>query len=315
VEKKMATMLNRVNEQTNIAGENRMQLLLFTLPNLEQRFGINVFKVREVLKCPKLTRVMGSNKAVKGMANIRGETVPVIDLAGSIGFDDKVDISNSMLILTEYNNSVQGFAVESVQNIQNVSWEQVEDPPETLGADHHLTAVANIDNELVNIIDVEDVLSKISPKFAKYAEDDYDTGLKNIKKEGFHRRILILDDSIVARKQLIKAVNALGFEVDDFKNGKVALDHVNDVLKTKNSLNDVYDLIISDIEMPQMDGYTFVSKVRELKQDVKIILHTSLSGVFNEQLVKKVGADSFISKFEPKILGAEIKKMLGIEED
>lgn len=311
----MATMLNRVNEQTNIAGENRMQLLLFTLPNLEQRFGINVFKVREVLKCPKLTRVMGSNKAVKGMANIRGETVPVIDLAGSIGFDDKVDISNSMLILTEYNNSVQGFAVESVQNIQNVSWEQVEDPPETLGADHHLTAVANIDNELVNIIDVEDVLSKISPKFAKYAEDDYDTGLKNIKKEGFHRRILILDDSIVARKQLIKAVNALGFEVDDFKNGKVALDHVNDVLKTKNSLNDVYDLIISDIEMPQMDGYTFVSKVRELKQDVKIILHTSLSGVFNEQLVKKVGADSFISKFEPKILGAEIKKMLGIEED
>jgi two-component system chemotaxis response regulator CheV len=315
VEKKMATMLNRVNEQTNIAGENRMQLLLFTLPNLEQRFGINVFKVREVLKCPKLTRVMGSNKAVKGMANIRGETVPVIDLAGSIGFEDKVDISNSMLILTEYNNSVQGFAVESVQNIQNVSWEQVEDPPETLGADHHLTAVANIDNELVNIIDVEDVLSKISPKFAKYAEDDYDTGLKNIKKEGFHRRILILDDSIVARKQLIKAVNALGFEVDDFKNGKVALDHVNDVLKTKNSLNDVYDLIISDIEMPQMDGYTFVSKVRELKQDVKIILHTSLSGVFNEQLVKKVGADSFISKFEPKILGAEIKKMLGIEED
>lgn len=309
----MATILNSVNEKTNIAGENRMQLLLFTLPNLEQRFGINVFKVREVLKCPKLTRVMGSNKAIKGMANIRGETVPVIDLAYSIGFEEETNMEEAMLILTEYNNSVQGFAVCGVQNIQNVSWEQVEDPPETLGGDHHLTAVANLPNELVNIVDVEDVLSKISPKFAKYAEDDYDTGLKNVEKEGLHKRILILDDSVVARKQLSKAIRDLGFEVDEFKNGEHAIEHVNDVLKKNNSLNEVYDLIISDIEMPKMDGYTFVSKMRGLRQDIKIILHTSLSGVFNKQLVQKVGADSFIAKFEPKLLGEEIEKLLEIK--
>ena len=310
----MGTILNSVNEKTNIAGENRMQLLLFTLQGLDQRFGINVFKVREVLKCPKLTRVMGSNKAIKGMANIRGETVPVIDLAGSIGFEGDANIAESMLILTEYNNSVQGFAVNSVQNIQNVSWEEVEDPPETLGGEHHLTAVANIENELVNIVDVEDVLTKISPKFAKYTEDNYDTGLKNVEKDGLHKRILILDDSVVARKQLSKAIKDLGFEVDDFKNGKEAYNHVQEVLKTKDSLMDMYDLIISDIEMPQMDGYTFVSKMRELRQEIKIILHTSLSGVFNEQLVQKVGADSFIAKFEPKTLGSEIKKLLDIEE-
>lgn len=310
----MATMLNAVNEKTNIAGENRMQLLLFTLQGLDQHFGINVFKVREVLKCPKLTRVMGSNKAIKGMANIRGETVPVIDLADSIGFEGDFDVNESMLILTEYNNSVQGFAVDTVQNIQNVSWEDVEDPPETLGGQHHLTAVANIENELVNIVDVEEVLTKISPKFAKYTEDNYDTGLTNVERDGLHKRILILDDSVVARKQLSKAIKDLGFEVDDFKNGKEALVHVKEVLKTKNQLTEMYDLVISDIEMPQMDGYTFVSKVRELKQEIKIILHTSLSGVFNEQLVQKVGADSFIPKFEPKILGDEIKKILDIQE-
>lgn len=309
----MATILSSVNEKTNIVGENRMQLLLFTLPNLEQRFGINVFKVREVLKCPKLTRIMGSNKAIKGMANIRGETVPVIDLAYSIGFEEETNIEEAMLILTEYNNSVQGFAVSGVQNIKNVSWEQVEDPPETLGNNHHLTAVANLQEELINIIDVEDVLSKISPKFAKYTKDDYHTGLKNIEKEGLHKRILILDDSIVARKQLSKAIRDLGFEVEEFKNGQHAFEHVNKILKENNNLNEVYDLIISDIEMPQMDGYTFVSKIRSLKQDIKIILHTSLSGVFNKQLVQKVGADSFIAKFEPELLGKEIEKLLEIK--
>ncbi len=308
----MGTVLNSVNEKTKIVGENRMQLLLFTLANLDQRFGINVFKVREVLKCPKLTRVMGSNKAIRGMTNIRGETVPVIDLAASIGFEE-TNMENSMLILTEYNNSIQGFAVDSVQNIQNVSWEKVEDAPETLGNDHHLTAVVNLPNELINIIDVEDVLSKISPKFAKYAKDDYDTGLSNIEKEGLHKRILILDDSVVARKQLSKAIKDLGFQVDEFKNGQQALEHVNEILKKNKNLNEVYDLIISDIEMPKMDGYTFVSKMRELRQDIKIILHTSLSGVFNKQLVEKVGADSFIPKFEPKTLGEEIEKLLEIK--
>jgi two-component system chemotaxis response regulator CheV len=307
----MTTILNAVNEKTNIAGENRMQLLLFKLPNLDQRFGINVFKVREVLKCPKLTKVVGSNTAIQGMANIRGDTVPVIDLAESIGFEKIEDIKESMLILTEYNSSIQGFAVESVENIQNVSWESVEAPPETLGSSHHLTGVAHLEDELVNIVDVEDVLSQISPKFKEYASDDFDTGLEKVKNKDLHHKILILDDSMVARKQLRKSIDALGFEVVEFKNGKDALDHVKELIEVKAvNLDEVYDMIISDVEMPQMDGYTFVSEVRDLKQKIKIILHTSLSGVFNESLVSKVGADSFISKFDPKVLGEEIQTML-----
>ena len=307
----MTTMMNAVNEKTNIAGENRMQLLLFKLPELEQRFGINVFKVREVLKCPKLTKVVGSNSAIQGIANIRGDTVPVIDLAESIGFPKLKDINESMLILTEYNSSIQGFAVASVENIQNVSWEDVEAPPETLGSSHHLTGVAHVGEELVNIVDVEDVLSQVSPKFKEYASDDFDTGLEKVLNVGLHHNILIIDDSMVARKQLCKSIDALGFKVVQFKNGKEALEHVQEIVNDKNqNLKDVYDMIISDVEMPQMDGYTFVSEVRDLKQDIKIILHTSLSGVFNESLISKVGADSFISKFDPKVLGEEIQKML-----
>ena len=137
--------------------------------------------------------------------------------------------------------------------------------------------------------------------------------LSNIEKEGLHKRILILDDSVVARKQLSKAIKDLGFQVDEFKNGQQALEHVNEILKKNKNLNKGYDLIISDIEMPKMDGYTFVSNMRELRQDIKIILHTSLSGVFNKQLVEKVGADSFIPKFEPKTLGEEIEKLLEIK--
>jgi two-component system chemotaxis response regulator CheV len=304
-------MLNAVNEKTNIVGENRMQLLLFKLPELEQNFGINVFKVREVLKCPKLTRIGGSSGAVQGMANIRGDTVPVIDLAASIGFSELEDIKESMLILTEYNNTIQGFAVASVENIQNVSWENVEDPPETLGASHHLTAVAHIGEELVNIIDVEDVLSQISPRFQKYTDDDFDSGLKKVKNENLHNKIMIVDDSLVARKQLSKSIKDMGFEVEEFKNGRSALNHVEEIISKGQKVSDIYDIVISDIEMPQMDGYTFVSNVKNnLKQDVKIILHTSLSGMFSQETVDKVGADAFIAKFEPKILGEEIQKQL-----
>lgn len=307
----MTTILNTVNEKTNMIGENRMQLLLFKLPELDQKFGINVFKVREVLKCPKLTRVAGSNKAIQGMANIRGDTVPVIDLAGSIGFEKLSDINDSMLILTEYNNSIQGFAVHSVENIQNVSWENVGDPPETLGGSHHLTAVAHIEEELVNIIDVEDVLSQISPRFQKYANDDFESGLEKINKQGLHHRIMIVDDSVVARKQLSKSIKDMGFEVEEFKNGKEALQHAQSLVDQGIQLEEKYDLVISDIEMPQMDGYTFVSSVKnDLKQKVKIILHTSLSGMFSQETVDKVGADAFIAKFEPKILGEEIQKQL-----
>jgi len=307
----MNKTMNSVNEKTKIVGENRMQLLLFKLPNMSQKFGINVFKVREILKCPKLTRLAGSNPLVKGIASIRGVTIPVIDLSESIGFSKFEDITNAMVIVTEYNSSVQGFVVSSVENIENVSWENVEAPPITLGKKHSLTGVAKVKNELINIIDVEDILSRISPKFKKYAEDNFDTGLESIKSDTLHNKILIIDDSMVARKQLVRAISTMGFEVVQFNNGKEALEHVNSLKENnKIELKDHYDLIISDVEMPQMDGYTFVAEVRALKQDIKIILHTSLSGVFNQSLVNKVGANSFVSKFDPQVLGEEIKKML-----
>lgn len=308
----MSTLLQSVHEKTSIAGENRMQLLLFKLHGKDELFGINVFKIREVLKCPKLNQLPKSNPKVLGITQIRKETVSVIDLSYAVGFEPIKTTENSMLILTEYNKSVQGFAVHSVDNIVNISWTDVQAPPASIGDEHHLTAIARINDKLVNILDVEDILSTISPKFRQYSEDSYVSGLKNISKPELKNKILIVDDSLVARKQLNKAIHDLGFETVEFKNGLEAYHHVQQICSEGKQLIDIYDMIISDIEMPQMDGYTFVSKVRELQQKIHIILHTSLSGVFNQQLVEKVGADSFVPKFEPNDLAAEIQKMIDL---
>lgn len=308
----MSTLLQAVHERTSIAGENRMQLLLFKLHGKDDLFGINVFKVREVLKCPKLNQLPKSNKKVLGITQIRKETVSVIDLSHAVGFDPIPTIENSMLILTEYNKSVQGFAVHSVDNIVNVSWSDVQDPPTSIGDDHHLTAIARINDKLVNIIDVEDILATISPKFRHFAEENYNTGLTKIQTPQLKHKILIVDDSVVARKQLNKSIYDLGFETVEFKNGLEATNHVKELVSQGKVLTDIYDMIISDIEMPQMDGYTFVRNVRELQQNIHIILHTSLSGVFNQQLVEKVGANSFVAKFDPQILADEIQKMINL---
>ncbi|GAL27948.1 chemotaxis protein CheV [Vibrio variabilis] len=155
----MTGILDSVNQRTQLVGQNRLELLTFRLMG-RQRYGINVFKVKEVLQCPKLTRMPNLHHLVKGVAHIRGQTISVIDLSLAVGGRPTTDIENCFVVISEFNRSVQGFLVSSVERIINMHWESILPPPEGAGKANYLTAVTNIDNELVEILDVEKILQK-----------------------------------------------------------------------------------------------------------------------------------------------------------
>ncbi|EGQ8409272.1 response regulator [Vibrio cholerae] len=306
----MTGILDSVNQRTQLVGQNRLELLTFRL-NGRQRYGINVFKVKEVLQCPKLTSMPNLHRLVKGVAHIRGQTVSVIDMSLAVGGRPTTDVDKSFVVIAEFNRTIQAFLVSSVERIINMRWEAILPPPNGTGKSNYLTAVTNIDNELVEIIDVEKILAEITP-----VNEDMDSSIgeqiAQVEQEKeFVRRILIADDSSVARKQVQRAIESLGFEVISTQDGKVAYDKLVDMLNDGPISNQI-SLVISDIEMPEMDGYTLTAEIRrhnELK-DLYVILHSSLSGVFNQAMVERVGANAFIAKFNPDELGNAVKAAL-----
>ncbi|GFK32953.1 Chemotaxis protein CheV [Vibrio cholerae] len=306
----MTGILDSVNQRTQLVGQNRLELLTFRL-NGRQRYGINVFKVKEVLQCPKLTSMPNLHRLVKGVAHIRGQTVSVIDMSLAVGGRPTTDVDKSFVVIAEFNRTIQAFLVSSVERIINMRWEAILPPPNGTGKSNYLTAVTNIDNELVEIIDVEKILAEITP-----VNEDMDSSIgeqiAQVEQEKeFVRRILIADDSSVARRQVQRAIESIGFEVVTTKDGKDAYEKLLEML-SEGPISNQISLVISDIEMPEMDGYTLTAEIRrhnELK-DLYVILHSSLSGVFNQAMVERVGANAFIAKFNPDELGNAVKAAL-----
>lgn len=301
----MAGVLEGVNQRTQLVGQNRLELLLFRLGG-KQRFGINVFKVQEVIHCPRLNSLPRSHFTVKGVATIRGRTFPVIDLAAAIGKAPLQDISHCFVIVTEFNRSIQGFLVDAVEHIVNMNWEDIMPPPKGTGKHTYMTAVTRVNEELVEIIDVEHVLSDVMNLSTDVSDDVVSEG------EGARgSRILVADDSSVARNQIRRTVEQLGVEVVLVNDGKEALDKLREMAAT-GPISDQIDMVISDIEMPEMDGYTLTIEIRkhELLKNIPVILHTSLTGQFNSKMVEQVGADSFVPKFHADTLAEEVKSYI-----
>jgi len=302
----MAGILDTVNQRTQMVGENRLELLLFRLGG-KQRYGINVFKVREVLQCPNLTQLPHRHPVVRGVAHIRGSTISVIDMSMAIGGPPLQNLEGSFIIIAEYNRAVQGFLVSAVERIINTNWSDMHPPPKGSGKNTYLTAVTEIDKQLVEIIDVEKILSEISPQSTQVSQAILDkAGLKSAADKA----VLIADDSVVARNQIRKTVEQLGYRCVVAKDGAEALQILKDTAAKGQAVTDEFVMMISDIEMPEMDGYTLTAEVRgdpNLK-DIYILLHTSLSGVFNRAMVAKVGADDFLPKFNPDELAQAIQR-------
>ena len=303
----MAGVLDSVNQRTQLVGQNRLELLMFRL-NGAQLYGINVFKVKEVLPCPSLSVLPHSSRVVRGVAYVRGRTISIMDLSIATGGSALRDDGKGFIIITEYNNSVQGFLVSGVERIVNLNWEDIHSPPKGSGRSHYLTAVTKVDQNLVEILDVERILAEVSPAGKGLSPSLVNSG----KRDDVVNTVLIVDDSSVARAQIKRCCEAIGMQTVVLNDGKQALNHLKAMQEEGHDPVDKYALLISDIEMPEMDGYTLTASI---KQDPKlakmhVMLHTSLSGVFNQAMVEKVGADDFLAKFHPDELAQRVLRQI-----
>lgn len=300
----MAGVMDSVDQRTQLVGQNRLELLLFRLSG-QQVYGINVFKVREVLPCPPLNALPGRSHLVRGVAHIRGGTLSIMDMNQAIGRGPLKEDGNSFVIITEYNRTAQGFLVRGVDRIVNMNWSEIHPPPKGTGKDNYLTAVTEVDGKLVEIVDVEKILAEVSPAMENVSEGVVSADLAS---QALEKPVLVIDDSSIARKQVKRVLDAMGVKTLLKENGKEALDHLKAIVaEGKNPMDEIL-MIISDIEMPEMDGYTFTAEVRNDPKlsSFHVVLHSSLSGVFNTSMVKKVGANHFLAKFHPD----ELAKMV-----
>lgn len=302
----MVSVLDKVDERTNLVGQNRLEVLMFRL-HQRQIFGINVFKVQEVLSCPRLRTIPQSHSSIRGLATIRDRTIPVIDLAAAVGLRALEASPENLIIITEYNGSVQAFLVSAVERIVNMNWNDIKAPPKGVGKNNFMTAVTEVDGQLVEIIDVEKILSEI------IGADTHVEGAQHLfDKNGNTLKFLVADDSYVARNQVKRTLDQIGVECVLAATGQQALDILKSMADEGVDIEQEFQLLISDIEMPEMDGYTLTSEIRsdDRMKNLTIMLHSSLSGSFNESMTLKVGADKFIPKFQAEGLVREIKSLL-----
>ncbi|HHH48106.1 MAG TPA: chemotaxis signal transduction protein CheV [Gammaproteobacteria bacterium] len=290
----MAGVLDGVDKRTQLVGENRLELLLFRLAT-DQLYGINVFKVQEVIRCPPLTHVPNANPVVRGIANMRGKTIPVYDLGMALGYTPMGDISNAFVVIADYNRTLQGYLVNGVDRIVNMNWEEILPPPRGSGNSSYLTAVTRVEQRLVEILDVEKILAEVVGGTSEVSDEIIESG-----HVGDIPKILVADDSSVARRQITRTLDQLGIESVVVKDGLEALQYLQALSEEHGDLSQELTMVISDVEMPNMDGYTLTTEIRKnpRMKDLYVILHTSLSGVFNQVLVEKVGADKFMPKFD-----------------
>ena len=308
----MAGILDSVDQRTQLVGENRLEILMFRLTG-RQLFAINVFKVQEVLQMPKLTLMPHRHRFVCGVVTLRGQTLPVIDLSQAIGMRPQVPNEHSTIIVTEYNRSVQAFLVGGVERILNLNWEAILPPPGGAGRQHYLTAISKVEDHIVEIIDAEKVLAEITPMSTKVsAEKLADPLLEHARG----REVLLVDDSSVAMAQLKSTMAQLDIHSHSASDGLRALKQLKSWADEGLDMQDKLLMVITDAEMPEMDGYRLTTEIRNdpRLKDLYVVLHTSLSGSFNEAMVKKVGCDNFLSKFQPDKLVDVICERLQLDQ-
>jgi len=317
----MSNLINEIDARTRLAGANQMELLLFKL-GTNEIYGINVFKVREVMKLPALTQIPEADSRIVGMANIRGIMVPVVGLKRSLGLGTETDghegsprISHPYLIVSEYNGSLQGFLVSGVDRIIRFSWAAIKTPPAIVRENNKgaVTAVTMLDNgRMVLILDVEKVLHDICPR----SDDEVFAGI--VASPALKSKcMLFADDSSVARTQIRKALERLEMSYIMATTGGEAWTKLQALAEQATAEGkprvDQIQCILSDIEMPEMDGFTLTKHIRADPRlaHLPVMLHSSLTGACNMEKGKAVGATDYVTKFDAKILGEKLSFHLG----
>jgi two-component system chemotaxis response regulator CheV len=318
----MMSIQSEIDERAKMSGNNKFELLLFQLgesksTSRREFYGINVFKVREVLEMPEISELASAHEHMMGVANIRGQIIPVINLPAIIGCRPVKGLN--ILMVTEYGRTIQGFAVEGVNEIARLDWDQVL-PAESSHAGALITGIARLDGanqntRLAQVLDVEQILRDVAP-----------TQMDEITREVVGPEldlpagtcILAADDSVVARSVIELGLKAMGAPFIMTKSGKEAWDQLLaiEALAQKNgqSAKDKVALVLTDLEMPEMDGFTLTRKIKTDPRfkSIPVVIHSSLTGSTNENHVKTVGADAYVAKFAPRELAATIRRVLPV---
>jgi two-component system chemotaxis response regulator CheV len=312
----MSDLLRNIDARSKLAGTNKLEVLMFTLgldsnSGRSEIFGINVFKVREVIRIPPITRAPEMPNAVVGMVSLRGVLVPVIDLAKYVKI--QTDVKPLIMLVTEYNGHTQGFLVEAVDTILRLDWSTMKVPPDMLNAQMGglVTAVTELaDGRLVMMMDVERVLAETG----HFNDDIALKAVKPISMSG--RTVFFADDSSVARKQIISCLEAMGVNHISAVNGRQAWEELSKIANQSEAagipVKDILQVILTDVEMPEMDGYMLTRKIKEDRRfvGIPVIMHSSLSSTSNQQLGKAVGVDEYVPKFEPQRLSQTLERLL-----
>jgi len=302
-------LLDKITGKTTLAGSNKMEILLFSLGTGEI-FGINVFKVREVSQTPSITKAPNMPEGIDGVISLRGNIIPVISLARFIHLGGAPEDTGHTMIVTEFSRHTQGFLVHEVDRIIRVDWDRVKPPQSMLaGNDGLITAITELDDgRLVSILDVEQILANaigIEPV----------PELPPLETET-ERTVFFADDSSVARKEIVMVLDKLGVKYVQANDGKEAWDRLQSLAGRSQQdgmpLHNQVSIILTDAEMPEMDGYVLTKNVKSDRRfdGIPVVMHSSLSSEANRIMGQQVGVDAYVAKFDPVVLAETLRPLL-----
>ncbi|WP_321495997.1 chemotaxis protein [uncultured Desulfobacter sp.] len=281
------------------SGTNELELLAVLIN--DQPFGINVAKVQSIQQYDQKSIAILPNKVpgVLGMLLYRNKTIPVMDLAQILDIEETIEYEREIVVVTEFNNSVNGFKVSGVRRIYRISWKDLVPLDQTIGDTNCFTGSVSIEGDQILVVDLEHILSTIFPDLI--IEDVSEENL--IKNERITRdqlQIIFTDDSSTIRTGVSRALKSAGFSnITEFENGFQTLQHLE--MNFGNGEQDLSKVVlISDIEMPQMDGLTLCKNVKQ-NSNLKNIFTIMFSSLINKQMIAKcnaVKADNYVTKPE-----------------
>ncbi len=312
----MHSPLRNAEARSTLAGTNKLEILLFSLgsdPSTGrcETFGINVFKVREVMRAPSVTRAPDMPAALEGMVSLRGTLVPVISLAryAGIAAAERAEI----IIVAEYSGQMLGFLVESVHAILRLDWSAMRVPPQMISARAGglITAVTELpDGRLVMMLDVESILAELVERPDERGPADPGVSIPA------GRTVFFADDSAAARKQIARTLDALGVSHLSAVNGAQAWHELRQIAAVAQAagrpVKHYVQLVLTDVEMPEMDGYMLAKHIKSDPRfaGVPVVMHSSLSSVSNRQLGLAVGVDDYVPKIGSHALAPALARLL-----
>lgn len=278
------------------SGTNELEIVEFSVG--ENKFGINVIKVKEIINPVPITKIPNAHKNIEGIIELRDEVLAVVDVATTLGFPPSENPSNDKFIVAEFNQQKIVFHVHSVTQIHRISWNQIEKPSEMYQSlDSQVIGVIKLNGEMILLLDFEKIVVDINPESGINVQQVKKLG----KRERSNKKIVIAEDSPLLRKLLHDTLSEAGFQtLEFFENGKEALDYLEDLVKIGKDVTKEVQLVITDIEMPQMDGHHLTKRIKSSSELSKlpVIIFSSLITDDLRHKGQQVGANGQISKPE-----------------